>query len=145
MHVHKLELAPEMLQEHLKGGSLHEYVKSEGPLDEHKAALALSRVLHGVRACRSRGLAHRDIKPGNFVFTHRPEASDDPRLAGLKLIDFGSSVECLETVRIKWMVGTLLYLSPEVCVGSLSPNSDMWATGVMVRRAGSGGWERKCG
>ena len=61
-----------------------------------------------------------------------PQQVEDPRLNNLKLIDFGSSVECLEPVRIKWMVGTLLYLAPEVCLGSLRPNSDMWSVGMLV-------------
>ena len=60
------------MQEYLRGGSLHDVVKANGRLGEHDAALAMAHVLQALRACRARGLAHRDIKPGNFVFTHPP-------------------------------------------------------------------------
>ena len=65
------------------------------------------------------------------MFDVDPDRNDN---AVPKLIDFGTCVECLLTKKIRWVAGTALYLAPEVCMGFLELNSDMWAVGLMVRR-----------
>lgn len=124
-------------QEYLRGGSLSEYLATRERVDEYHAAVIMSNVFHGIHACRARGLAHCDVKPENFMFTYDPDKTTDMQLAGLKLVDFGCCVNCMEPVRLKAIEGTARYLAPEVCQFWLTPNSDMWSAGMVV---GAGWW-----
>ena len=59
-----------------------------GRLPPDEAAVVLRQMLRGVLCCHAHNLAHRDLKPDNFVYGNSP--SDDP--TSLKLIDFGLSL-----------------------------------------------------
>ena len=77
-----------------------------------------------VRYLHSIEVAHRDIKPANVLL-------DLSR--GWCLCDFGFAVQCDERP-LKRVVGTPLYLAPELVAGSSYSGkaADMWAFGAMV-------------
>ena len=76
-----------MVEEYCSGGTLEQRLQQRGGrLPPPEAAVVLRQMLRGVLCCHAHGLAHRDIKPDNFVFASRDEE------ASLKLIDFGLSL-----------------------------------------------------
>ena len=76
-----------MVEEYCSGGTLEQRLQQRGGrLPPPEAAVVLRQMLRGVLCCHAHGLAHRDLKPDNFVFASRDEE------ASLKLIDFGLSL-----------------------------------------------------
>ncbi|CUG92028.1 protein kinase, putative [Bodo saltans] len=79
--------------------------------------------LQGLAYLHSRGIVHRDVKPGNMLLS-----SD----GSVKLTDFGTSRKlenAAESVQTGTVVGTVPYLAPECVRGTYSAASDVWAIG----------------
>ena len=89
--------------EYISGGSLEEKMTQRGgripELEAIEIGLAVSRVLE---AALQRGLIHRDIKPGNILFTNNTP----------KVVDFGLSL-CLKTIEYA-DPAIPHYVSPEI-------------------------------
>lgn len=70
---------------------------------------------------------HRDIKPENFLFkTKTPDAE-------VKIIDFGLAKKFGDPLNdMHTIVGTPLYIAPEVIKRSFGKECDVWSIGVML-------------
>lgn len=99
------------------GGSLRDRLKKERlPLTEvFDLATVLLRTLADIHA---RGLIHLDIKPSNILFHHGVPV----------LSDFGIASES----DAKRRAGTQAYMAPEQRQGNPSPQSDVYATGLVL-------------
>ena len=64
----------------------------------------MAAVLH----MHKNNIVHRDLKPENILFVDKTPESE------LKIIDFGISKKYRDNTHIKAMVGTPLYVSPQV-------------------------------
>eukprot|EP00966_Prymnesium_polylepis_P094502 2187384-Prymnesium_polylepis.1 len=84
-----------LVQEYCSGGTLENRVLRSrgGRLDAEEAAIVLRQILRALLCCHAHGLAHRDLKPDNFVYGSADES------AALKLIDFGLSLGPLSLAR----------------------------------------------
>ena len=73
------------MEEYCGGGTLEQRLKRERGqrLGAEAAAVVMRQILRSVLCCHAAGMAHRDLKPDNFVF------QSEDRAAALKLIDFG--------------------------------------------------------
>ena len=112
-------------------GSLDDRMTTEGRIPELQALNVGIQIAQGLNAALQRGLIHRDIKPGNILFTGASNA---------KIVDFGLAVlmEHAETVAGEvW--GTPYYVAPEPLDGRPEDfRSDMYALGAALFHALTG-------
>jgi len=84
----------------------------------------MENVLEGLQFSHSRGVVHRDIKPGNIIL-----AEDGT----IKIADFGiARVESSQMTQAGTVMGTPAYMSPEQFMGQPVDNrSDIYSAGAM--------------
>ncbi len=94
-----------LAMELLNGGSLDDLMNREGKLSEQRALEIGIQAARGLKEAFSRGLLHRDVKPGNVLFSHDGTA---------KIVDFGLSMPLDEAREYDGEVwGTPYYVAPE--------------------------------
>src|SRR5699024_4349641 len=71
---------PYIVMEYVRGHTLRDILKEDGPLSVEKAVDATAGVLSALQYSHRAGIVHRDIKPGNVMVT---ESGD------VKVMDFG--------------------------------------------------------
>jgi serine/threonine-protein kinase len=121
-----------LIVEYVSGGSLADMLASQGRLPSGRVTeLALDLADALTRAHRL-GIIHRDLKPANVLLAE----DGTPRLA-----DFGIAhlADSPRLTRTGVLMGTIDYLSPEVCQGEpADERADIWAFGVMLFQMLSG-------
>jgi serine/threonine-protein kinase len=106
------------------GESLEEIVKTRGPFGAREAAGIGQELCAALAAVHEKNLLHRDIKAQNVV------REDGGRIV---LMDFGTGEELRRNVGTNRLVGTPLYLAPEVFRGeAASAQSDLYSLGVLL-------------
>lgn len=116
-----------LTMEFLPGGSLRERLR-DGPLPIPEALRICEAVLLGLSALHQGGAVHRDVTPGNILFSEHRE---------VKLSDFGlvrrpGRHETRVTLDVA-VLGTLGYVPPEQLLGKeVGPRSDLYAAGVVL-------------
>ena len=121
---------PFIVMERLPGTSLADYI-GRGPLPQPLVRSVFYDVLAALAAAHAAGILHRDIKPGNILFTGEGEA---------KVSDFGiaKTADAGYTMTGE-VVGTMAYLSPERLMGQpATPSDDLYALGVVGYEALAG-------
>lgn len=118
-----------LVMELLQGGELFTSIAERGQYTERDAANLVVSMLAGLAFCHRLNLAHRDVKPENFVFT---ELNGDD--ADVKLTDFGIAHYSEDPSALcKTLCGTPLYVAPEVLLRQpYGPQADLWSLGVIV-------------
>ncbi|MBX7165517.1 MAG: serine/threonine protein kinase [Pirellulales bacterium] len=126
-----------------EGPNLTEWLRGQtAPVDARIAARLIAQLADAVQHAHSRGVLHRDIKPGNVLFDSADGAAarDSSRqLPGVpKLTDFGLAKLLAETgtaTRTGSLVGTPAYMAPEQAEGQLDrigPATDVYALGAVL-------------
>src|SRR5262249_15529075 len=123
------------VMEYLPGLTLEELVKREGPLPPARAIHFLRQVCGALKEAHSRGLIHRDIKPGNVMICERGGV---PGVA--RLLDFGlvlppvSEPDGEKLTQDGTVTGTPAYLSPEQAGGQeqVDARSDIYSLGALA-------------
>ncbi len=116
-----------IVMEYCQGGDLMKYIQQSANFSEQVAAYLFRQMLLGVAHCHERGVAHRDIKPDNFLFV-----STDGE-AHLKLADFGLSTEVSGPDDIITdAVGSAFFIAPEVFRRKYTLACDAWSLGVLL-------------
>ena len=113
-----------LVMPYIQGGSLKDRLE-HGPLaseEAHAIFVQLADALHYMHEC---GILHRDIKPANILLADN---------GSVYLADFGiasyldeSAIESNGRV-----MGTPIYMSPELCYGHASVSSDVYALGILL-------------
>lgn len=135
----EIEGRPTISMELVRGGTLHQFVKANGPFQPKAAVDVILQVIDGMDAAYDAGILHRDIKPNNcFV-------DEDGHV---KIGDFGLSITAVgrdlpagselaqtqtEITQVGTFLGTPAYASPEQLRGEpLDHRSDIYAIGVTM-------------
>ncbi|MHC9544974.1 MAG: ankyrin repeat domain-containing protein [Vulcanimicrobiota bacterium] len=143
-YVRLLGGTPRIFSEYMLGGSLEEWLEKDREQSLPEVIDMAIQVLDGLAFAHSRGLTHRDIKPGNCLLDGKGK---------LKITDFGiaSGLQAFKgeipslsgqsptgnTMAVKeGVVGTPAYMPPEQWepgqYGTAGPWSDIYAFGVML-------------
>jgi hypothetical protein len=125
-----------LVSELVRGRALADLLE-EGALSDRDVLVIGVALCDAVAHAHSRGVVHRDVKPGNVLV---PEASS--RGAGVaKLTDFGVALMAGDEglTRTGDVVGTLAYMAPEQAAGrTVGPPADLYALGLVVFEALAG-------
>ncbi|HET6963481.1 MAG TPA: protein kinase [Acidimicrobiales bacterium] len=128
---------PFIVMELVAGGGLAERLRS-GPLSEAEAVHVGLEVLAALEAAHAAGIVHRDIKPGNILFS--PDGSAkvaDFGIAKALVPDAGTS----DLTATSKVIGTPRYLPPERVEGRpATVESDLWGVGVVLHEALAGAY-----
>jgi serine/threonine protein kinase len=98
---------------HVDGRGLRRLLDRDGPLALAAAVRIAAQVASAQDAARDRGLAHRDVKPGNILVA-RGTDGDHPE--HLHVTDFGLTKKSLSLTGFT-SVGTLDHVAPEQIAG----------------------------
>ena len=122
-----------IVMRYVEGSDLKQVIEREGPLDADRVSRLLRQVAGALDAAHSRGLVHRDVKPGNILLASGAGREDEDHVY---LTDFGltkrsSSLSGL-TVSGHFL-GTIDYVAPEQITGNpVDGRTDIYALGCVL-------------
>ncbi|BBM85063.1 serine/threonine-protein kinase [Candidatus Uabimicrobium amorphum] len=123
---------PFFAMEYVVGETLEKKI-AEKSLERSKLIDFIIDVCEGLQEAHNKNIFHRDIKPANIIIDTKNRA---------KIMDFGiakSNVDEEEKLsKTGYMVGTLLYMSPEQIAGEFSTQTDIYSLGVCIYEAITG-------
>ncbi|HKS46639.1 MAG TPA: Stk1 family PASTA domain-containing Ser/Thr kinase [Amycolatopsis sp.] len=119
---------PYIVMEYVKGRTLRDIVKTEGPLSEKRAMEVMADVCAALDFSHRHAIVHRDVKPANIMITDQ---------GAVKVMDFGiaramhdGQASMTQTAAV---IGTAQYLSPEQARGEgVDARSDVYAAGCVL-------------
>lgn len=117
-----------LVMELCSGGELFEHVVVVGRLAEAQAMVIMRQIFLAIAFLHDQLICHRDLKPENFIFA----AKGPIESTTLKLIDFGLSRRFTLGEVLTTVVGTALYVAPEVLAQEYGPPCDLWSLGVLM-------------
>ncbi|MBI4728365.1 MAG: Stk1 family PASTA domain-containing Ser/Thr kinase [Acidobacteria bacterium] len=115
-----------IVMEFVDGKTLREIIREEGPLLPERAGEVASEVCAALAFAHSRGIVHRDVKPGNIMVT-----SD----GSVKVTDFGiaRAMSGESVTQTATVLGTAQYFSPEQAEGKpVDHRSDVYSLGIVL-------------
>jgi eukaryotic-like serine/threonine-protein kinase len=123
------------VMEYLPGLSLFDLVERHGALPPARAVFLLTQTCDALSEAHSRGLIHRDIKPGNIFSAQRGGYYDVA-----KLLDFGLAKPIsadnapVQLTQEGSITGSPLYMSPEQALGDSEPDErcDIYSLGAVA-------------
>lgn len=110
------------------GGELAQRL-TNNPLSDKVAASLAKQMTSAVNHLHLRFIAHRDVKPENFMLEKQVVNLAD---ATLKMTDFGLSRRFVPGDLMKTLACTAFYVAPEVLHGSYTEACDLWSLGATM-------------
>jgi serine/threonine-protein kinase len=131
------EAGPFIVMELVEGEDLASIIRRSGALPPRQAARIVAETARALEAAHSRGIVHRDVKPGNILI------SRDGRV---KVTDFGIARAVAEAQMTLpgTTLGSVHYFSPEQARGEqATASSDVFALGIVLHEllTGNRPWE----
>lgn len=118
-----------MVEEFVDGLALDKLIKKQTVIEPTVALLILQDACYALKFAHSKGIIHRDIKPGNILISRRAE---------VKLADFGiasdENEDSSDRTQVGVTLGTPAYMPPEQFENSsaVDNRADIYALGVML-------------
>ncbi len=128
------------VMEYVRGMSLSELVKRDGPLPSGRIIYVFRQVCAGLAEAHGLGLVHRDLKPGNLLLAVRGGEADVAKVLDFGLVKLTRDPGAAELSREMTVSGTPMYMAPEQATGdrSLDARADIYALGAMMYYAMTG-------
>jgi eukaryotic-like serine/threonine-protein kinase len=119
------------VMEHLEGKTLQELIDERGRLEAEEAFKLFAPIADALDYAHSKGVIHRDIKPGNIMVL--PDGRP-------KLMDFGvAKVESSDMTKAGEVLGSPSYMAPEQIAGQeVTPLSDLFSLAAVIYQALTG-------
>lgn len=116
-----------LVMEYCGGGTLEDFIKTQGPLPEDESRHFVRQLALGLKFLRDKGIIHRDLKPENLLL------SSDQGTASLKIADFTFARFIEPGDLATTLVGSPLYMAPEIFLNHrYSEKADLWSVGAIV-------------
>ncbi|MBY0549459.1 MAG: serine/threonine protein kinase [Candidatus Obscuribacterales bacterium] len=133
---------PYIAMELLEGKSFKSLIDETGRVNVSTALEVAIQACEGLSVIHDAGYTHRDLKPENLFI----EMSGDRSELVVKVIDFGlagflidSAKEQLKLTQTGALVGSIYYLSPELCCGNVpDARADIYSLGCVVYESVAG-------
>ena len=109
-----------IVTEFCSGGEL---IKHSSSFSELYTKEIIYKLLLAVNHMHSNNIVHRDLKPENVLIDSSGE---------MKIIDFGLSKIISGEGKFTDIVGTPLYMAPEITNGSYGAECDLWSIGIIM-------------
>jgi serine/threonine protein kinase len=122
---------PYMAMEYVEGKSLSSLLSANKPLPLNMVTHIAIQICEALHCAHAHGVIHRDLKPNNIIVADNGE---------VKLIDFGlaklmpgAAVKDQQLTEAGSAVGSVLYMSPEQCLGqAVDARSDIYGFGCVL-------------
>lgn len=128
-----------LVMEFVDGIDGEKYLLRRGPMPEGHAWHIALQVCHALSYANELGIIHRDIKPGNLIFTSPPKGASVPsQVPFVKIADFGLARFKEQPVENNITMdsavsGTPFYMSPEqISSQDLDHRSDIYGLGTTI-------------
>jgi len=111
----------------LDGGNLFERIfRNKRVYSENEVMNIIRQILSALAHCNASGIVHRDLKLENVMYITNEINSE------IKLVDFGLSNKIKNLHRVKALVGSPMYMPPEVLEGIPGGiKSDIYSVGIL--------------
>ncbi|CAJ0567317.1 unnamed protein product, partial [Mesorhabditis spiculigera] len=103
--VNKEKLSESVLQKHVSGGELFDYLVRKGRLMSKEARKFFRQIISALDFCHAHNICHRDLKPENLLLDERNN---------IKVADFGMASLQVEGSMLETSCGSPHYACPEV-------------------------------
>lgn len=109
-----------IISDYCSGGEL---IKPSSTFSEIDTKEVIYKLLSATSHMHSKNIIHRDLKPENILIDSSGE---------LKIIDFGLSIIFTPNSKLSDIVGTPIYMAPEITNESYGPECDLWSIGIIM-------------
>ena len=120
--------------EFIEGGTLADLIHDDGPCQLVEVNSWFDQIARALAYAHSKGVIHRDIKPGNIIIS--------PDRSAAYLVDFGIALSPGDSEKLTengYAVGTPAYMSPEQRAGQeVDATTDLYSLGVTLYEALAG-------
>ena len=122
-----------LIMENCDGGSLSikidERINHKKPFDENILSELFRQIASAIKYIHDKNICHRDLKPDNICFTKMGQMENNTA----KLIDFGlGKLMKTNNEKLESVVGSPLFVAPEVLSGNYTKKCDIWSLGVIL-------------
>ena len=122
-----------LIMENCDGGSLSikidERINHKKPFDENILSEIIRQIASAIKYIHDKNICHRDLKPDNICFIKMGQMENNTA----KLIDFGlGKMMKTKNEKLETIVGSPLFVAPEVLLGNYTKKCDIWSLGVIL-------------
>jgi len=112
-----------IVAEYCEEGDLNCYLERHNKrLCESESKRLIKQIMKGAKYLHNNGIIHRDLKPANILIKN----------GVCKISDFGFAKNMGNATVLKSIVGTPLYMSPQLLKGTkYTSKSDIWSIGLI--------------